>query len=98
MKTIEINGETFTKLSNENTKRQIVVLQRGWVLVGMVTQDGDYLTITDASVIRVWGTTKGLGEIASGGPTSKTKLDPCPLNTVHVLTVVTRMDCDPGNW
>jgi hypothetical protein len=95
---IEVNGEKYRKIDNSTTKKQIVVLQRGWVIVGDVSQDGDYLTIDNAAVIRVWGTTKGLGEIAMSGPTSKTKLDPCPANTVHVLTTVTRMDCDQANW
>jgi len=96
--TIVLNNEVYRKISTETTKLQIVVLQRGWILVGKVTQEGDYLTITDASVVRLWGTTKGLGEIAMNGPTSKTILDPCPTNTVHVLTTVTRMDCNPEKW
>ena len=96
--TIEVNGEVYKKVNNDTTKLQILVLQRGWVIVGNVTQNGDYLTITDTSVIRVWGTTKGIGEIAISGPTSKTKLDDCPTNTVHILTVVTRIDCDESKW
>ncbi len=95
---IEVNGSKYRKIDGSNSKKQILVLQRGWVIVGDVTQDGDYLTIDNCSVIRVWGTTKGLGEIAINGPTSKTKLDPCPTNTVHVLTTVTRMDCASENW
>ncbi len=95
---IEINGEKYHRIDSGNTKKQIVVLQHGWVIVGDVTQNGDYLTIDNASVIRVWGTTKGLGEIANDGPTSKTKIDPCPTNTVHILTTVTRMDCNANNW
>ena len=95
---IEINGEQYRKVDNINSKKQIVVLQRGWVIVGDVSQEGDYLTINNAFVVRIWGTTKGLGEIAENGPTSKTKLDPCPKNTVHILTTVTRMDCNPSNW
>lgn len=54
--------------------KQIVVLDRGFVYVGNVTIEGDFLTIADARCIRYWGTTKGLGELRNG-PTDKTKLD-----------------------
>mgnify|MGYP003704522395 CR=1 FL=1 len=46
----------------------IVILDRGWVIVGNVVQHGDWLITTDAQNIRAWGTTRGLGEIAKGGP------------------------------
>ncbi len=95
---IEIDGIEYCRCDDINSKKQIVVLQRGWVIVGDVSQEGDYLTIDNASVIRIWGTTKGLGEIAEGGPTDETKLDPCPTNTVHVLTIVTRMNCNEDKW
>jgi hypothetical protein len=78
-------------------KKQIVVLQRGWVVVGDVTTVGDELTIENASVIRFWGTTKGLGELVDG-PTEKTKLDPCGTVTAHALAVVLRIDVDAQKW
>ena len=95
---IELNGKTYKAVINETTKKQILVLQRGWVIIGDVTQDGDYLTVTNCAVIRVWGTEKGLGEIALNGPTSKTKLDPCGDNTIHVLTTVMAMDANEEKW
>jgi hypothetical protein len=52
----------------------IVVLDRGFVYVGDVSCDSDWCVITNASNIRIWGTTNGLGELVSG-PTSKTVLD-----------------------
>ena len=51
-----------------------------------------------AKIIRVWGTTKGLGEIAEGGPTSNTKLDDCPDMRFHKLTVIARMDVNEKKW
>lgn len=71
------------------TKRKIVVAQRGWVLVGDYSIEGDdEIVLTNASVIRIWGTTKGLGELALSGPTSKTILDPAGTVRFHRLTVV----------
>ncbi len=95
---IEINGEQYKKVNSQSSKLQIIILQQGWVLVGRVSQDDDMLTISDCAVIRVWGTTRGIGEIAMNGPTDKTILDKCTDNIVHILTVVTRMDCEQGNW
>jgi len=77
----------------------IVVLQRGWVAVGRrsVMENGDYL-LTGASHIRQWGTTKGLGEIAEGGPTDKTLLDKCPPIEYHPLTAVMHIRCKEAKW
>lgn len=77
---------------------KICVLQRGWVVVGRVSQTGSTVKIDDGSVIRRWGTTRGLGEIANGGPTAETVLDPVPRVTVHELGVVAMIDCDASKW
>ena len=45
---------------------RIVILQRGWVAVGRFSQSGSDCILEQASIIRKWGTTKGLGEIVSG--------------------------------
>ena len=44
-------------------KIQILVLQRGWVVVGETKKEGSEVVVSKSSVIRRWGTTKGLGEI-----------------------------------
>lgn len=56
------------------TGQHIVVLDRGFVYVGDVSIDGDWLTIANAKNIRIYGTDDGLGELRNG-PTPKTKLD-----------------------
>ncbi len=78
---------------------RIIVAQRGWVVVGEYVRDGDILHLAHASTIRRWGTTRGLGEIAEGGPNKgKTVLDPCGSVELHILGAVLVMRCDAKNW
>lgn len=77
---------------------RIVILQRGWVVVGRYAQAGSAVTITNASVIRRWGTTRGLGEIAAGGPTPNTALDGCGTVRCHELAVIATLDCEDAKW
>ena len=66
----------------------IVVLQRGWVVVGNLFKNGQYFTLKNPAVIRVWGTTQGLPELVDG-PLSGTKLDRAKKDFhFHELTVV----------
>lgn len=58
--------------------RKIYVVESGWVFLADTTADnGDSVNLKGVSVIRSWGTTKGLGEIALNGPTKETVLDAC---------------------
>lgn len=59
--------------------KAIVVVEAGWVLIGeyVAAEGGKPAHMTDAAVIRRWGTTAGLGQIALTGPTNETILDPC---------------------
>ena len=74
--------------------KKIVVADRGWVFLGDVFADsnGDQL-INEAKIIRVWGTAKGLGEIALTGPTSKTVLDEAGTVRIPARSVVALFDC-----
>ena len=67
MNEITVNGKVYIK-KDSNTPTQIVVSEGRWNIVGNVVSSGDGLTILNASVIRYWGTTKGLGELAKSGP------------------------------
>lgn len=104
MPTLEVSEETLKGLKKQlkveapSGEIRIVILQRGWVVVGYYTEDGDMCTVESAAVIRVWGTTKGLGEIAEDGPNQNTKLDPCPTLRFHKLTVIATMDCTKSQW
>lgn len=68
------------------------------MVIGDVEKTEADLRINNCSVIRVWGTSKGLGQIAEEGPTDKTKLDPCPPVTVHPLSVVLCMNVNEEEW
>lgn len=83
------------KKNSFEAKKQIVIAQRGWVFIGNVEKKESNFVIKDASVVRVWGTTKGLGEIAKSGPIKdKTILDSCPDVTIHELSIIARIDCE----
>lgn len=96
-KSVTIDGIEYVQRAAPGTLR-IVILQRGWIVVGRVRQDGTTVIVEDASVIRVWGTTRGLGQIAADGPTSSTILDACGTVRVHELAVVAQMDCVAAKW
>lgn len=77
---------------------RIVVLQRGWVVVGNVYKTGQDFTLKNGSVVRNWGTEKGLGQLASNGPLANTKLDQSPDMHFHELTVVMMISCKEAAW
>ena len=108
MKTIEINKEIYVLKSDADkllkgsklapTKIQIVVLQRGWVAIGRFSQTKEQCHLTNAYIIRTWGTSKGLGELANEGQKTNTKLDKCADIHFHELTIVLRMDVEESKW
>jgi len=93
--TDDSNTSTCTDLG---TKKQIVVLNRGWVVMGDYSEEGDTCVLTNASVIRRWGTTKGLGELAENGKLEETVLDSCPDIRFSKLTMGARMDVNMMAW
>ena len=98
-----IDGETYIPkgsvvLEPKNSDIKIVVLQRGWIMIGRYSQDGDNCSLENAYVIRTWGTTKGLGELALEGKQSGTKLDKAGQVSFHALTVVATINCVDTLW
>jgi len=72
VKEIRINGVDYIPKDSVvekeiNSDIKIVVLQRGWIVVGRFERKDTQCKLHNASVIRSWGTTWGLGEIAEGG-------------------------------
>ena len=108
---IELNGKKYIAVDSEEGQKlsaaanggiRIVVLQRGWVLIGRYYRKENTTTATllDASVIRRWGTSEGLPELALKGRLSGTVLDKCGKNPVRfdVLTEVFNMEVDESKW
>ena len=77
---------------------KILVLQRGWVAIGRYAKDGAEHVLTDASVIRRWGTDKGLGQLATEGPQRNTLLDKTGTVRAHELATVLVIDADAAVW
>ena len=97
--TINLNGVTYrAEVASEELPVRIVILQRGWVMVGRFSADGDALMLTSASVVHHWGTTKGLGQIVAAGPTKDTILHAAGTVRFHALTVVAMLDCEGEAW
>lgn len=97
-KSIIVDGVEY-KPTQAHGQVRIVVLQRGWVIVGRYVRDGENCYLHGASVIRNWGTTKGLGELALEGPKKDTKLDPTNgLVEFHRLTEICTIACEDAKW
>lgn len=95
--TITINGTEYRPV-NTTAGVRIVIAQRGWCFVGRYERTNDEVTLTDAHVIRTWGTKNGLGEIAAGGPTATTVLDKAGTVRLAHLGIVATLDCEEAKW
>ena len=73
--------------------KKIVVCDRGWVVVGDYAATAEEIVLTDASVIRRWGTKSGLGELRNG-PLEDTVLDPAGTIRVSPRNAVLVIDAD----
>jgi hypothetical protein len=97
--TIKIDDvEYVRKDSSMDGDIKIAVLDRGFVYIGNVdTNSGDMMIIRNAKNIRVWGTTKGLGELVNG-PLSSTKLDVVGTVRVPYRALISLIDVDQAKW
>lgn len=86
------------ELKHDGEEIRIVILQRGWVIIGKFYQDGHNCWVKNGYVIRSWGTERGLGELAMEGIKENTKLDAIPETRFHELTIVASMICDKSKW
>ena len=100
---VKINGITYVQKGTQEKEFdgeiKIVILQRGWIMVGRFERNGSDCKLHNASVIRKWGTTNGLGEIANSGPTKETVLDKCyGVVEFDYLTVVASISVEESKW
>jgi len=66
--------------------------------VGNAVIEGDWVVTTNASVVRRWGTTRGLGELAASGPLENTKLDPIGTVKSPLRALIGIVACEPSKW
>jgi len=86
-------------ITNPNGSMRIVVLDRGWVVVGNLYLDKGEYRLDKGRVIRKWGTTDGLMQLANDGPTSNTKLESLGQIRFHIHSVVLQFDIqDKSKW
>lgn len=101
---LSVNGVDYVPKSSQPKQEpsgpmKIVILQRGWIMIGRLERNGSDCKLHNASTIRSWGTTKGLGELAQNGPTSKTVLDKCHgVVEFDYLTVVASLSVEESKW
>ena len=81
---------------------RILVLDRGWVVVGVCPHPstvGMWLPVRGGRVIRRWGTTRGIEEIAAKGPLSNTVLDdPAVEQSVPVRAIIRVIEVEASKW
>lgn len=77
---------------------KIVVMDKGFVSVGKYSRTTDQVKLENAAVIRYWGTTGGLGQLAKDGPQPNTRLDPTPTENIPWHAVIKTIDCDDKKW
>ncbi len=97
---VTINGISyFREQTTSKEDIRIAILQRGWIMVGRYHRSNNDCSLTDAYVVRKWGTSKGLGELAIKGPLENTVLDKTHgVVEFDNLTVVATIACAEGVW
>ena len=82
--------------SNRSTDHglQIIILDRGYVYVGNVSIDDNWVLITTARNVRRWGTTKGLGELAANGPLKDSIIDPVGTVRAPLRALIGLIECE----
>lgn len=57
-----------------------------------------FMSLENCAVVRRWGTTAGLGQIAKDGPTENTILDATPPMSIPLTAIINTIECDAEKW
>ena len=78
---------------------KILVLDRGWVLVGNCFDGKDEILLKEGSTILRWGTKEGLGELAKNGKLENTILnafnEDVLINKKYIMMTI---ECNQDKW
>jgi hypothetical protein len=96
-KTLCGGAKTADPTTIVESDKKIVVLDRGFVYVGDVSVFNDWVLIKNAQNLRIWGTTRGLGELRNG-PLSGTKLDDVGSVRAPLRALISLIDVDAAKW
>ncbi len=66
-------------------------------MVGLYEREGVDITVT-GRVVRRWGTSRGLMELANKGPLEATVLEDLGVMRHHLLSEITVFDCNDDKW
>lgn len=100
---VELNGVKYVRKDSVSFPAavpgdiQIVVADRGFVYIGKVEITSEYTILRKAQNIRIWGTSRGLGELVSG-PREQTKLDPVGTVRIPNRAVISIIDVEQSKW
>jgi len=93
------NNESYEITGRDmGSEIKIAVLGRGWVCIGRYHEEGDKGILEDAYVIRRWGTSQGLGQLALDGKQSETILEKTGKVSFERLTSIMLIDVDAKKW
>jgi len=98
--TINIDGVEYIRkdsVTGTGGDIKIVVLDRGFVYVGYVAIEEEFIVIRHAKNIRYWGTKNGLGELVNG-PLPETKLDPAGTVRAAKRALISLIDVEQSKW
>lgn len=76
----------------------VIILDKGFVYVGDCSRDTELLYIKNAMNIIQWGTTDGLNQLVTKGPTKNTKLSPACYIRVPWHSVISLLETDKKLW
>jgi hypothetical protein len=92
-----IRADSIPLASKYEGEIKIVVLDRGFVYVGEVEETDNFIVIRNAKNIRIWGTTRGIGELVDG-PLTGTRLDNVGTVRAPSRALISLIDVEQSAW